>query len=192
MTDSQVNSDLEPIPSSNPFNTDEVNISDRKEMVSFSRAKSDSSSPDRETDTLGVEFKKTHTRNASADLTQSPTLKHEPKGHVRARSHDYRMKQPPPVPQRTHSMLTNHSSDLGARTKNILLTQSTDDSVSTSFSTAYNNETAATASDSGRASAGSSVSTNPFEDVIVENATESSEDDEKRDRMNSQTDFTLL
>lgn len=124
-------------------------------------------------------MKKTHTRNASADLTQSHTLLHDGKGHSRAKSHDFRMRQPPPIPQRTHSIPANHS----MRNKTAQLV-----------------DTGPVSGDSGvvslgesvTASSSSSVSGNPFDDVIIENVSEADDESETRDRMNSQTGNTSL
>lgn len=51
---------------------------------------------------------KTHTRNASADIKSTPA---EVKGHSRTKSHDLKMRQPPPIPQRTHSIPAKHSAE---------------------------------------------------------------------------------
>ena len=167
----------EPAYSSNPFETaDEVHISDQDQLTFSSRSKSDSTSPEAS--------KKTHTRNASADLTQSPTFNHDAavtRGHSRAKSQDYKMRQPPPIPQRTHSIPANHSMRTRATLQQVSVGPPSSDSSVTGSQ-----------GQSVTASAGSSVSTNPFDDVIVENTSEADHESEPRDRMNSQSGDTPL
>ncbi|XP_067935255.1 rho GTPase-activating protein 17-like [Watersipora subatra] len=84
-------SDTTPTASLNPFLDDTV-----KSDSSVSLERSISVSPSAHV--------KTHVRNISADVPGNVVT--EVRGHSRTKSHDLKLRQPPPIPQRTHSVLS--------------------------------------------------------------------------------------
>lgn len=177
-----------PTYSSNPFAVNILNILEQQNAASAAQNASNTSSLEAAEKATTNDSFKTHSRNASADLTQSPTLKHDPKGHTRARSHDYKLRQPPPVPQRTHSIPPNHSSGLAARARNMQLPPGSDSSSSSQLGSL--NDGDSSGNDLLAASVSPVTSINPFENTIAENVCETEE--ENRERANSQSDTTVL
>lgn len=149
-----------------------------------------------ETDTVV----KTHTRNASADMTPPQPIGINPRGHSRAKSHDYKLRQPPPIPQRTHSIPANkHSSPYKA----IGTTKVGEKNLGEADVPAHKNEPSSLLIDIDDSSSTKSAR-EISGDVIAESSSEQGDGEqievteserianEYRSRMNSQTDATAL
>lgn len=142
------------------------------------RSLSDSATP------TAAPKEKTHTRNASAveiktDLVSST----EVNGHNRTKSQDFKLRQPPPIPQRTHSL------DPKRRAGRIPVSASTPPAQAVEKEPVADPDgespiiTEATSADS---ELGTSATT------VDQEATDTDKKYDYRDRMNSQTDDTPL